>query len=270
MDVWARASRLVAVAPLAVVMVSCGGNDPSISASPPETVASSSGSSGSSVPGSQPSVPESQQSASGSQAPAPQPQVPRPQPQGPRPQPRPQPQPQAPQPQPQPPQPQPQPQAPQPQPQAPQPQPQPAPPPPPPQPQPAPPPPQPAPPPPPPQPAPPPPNPNPPPGTVSYDLPNVGGSDLIDQENWRAGFEDTCTTAGYPADCLHMSVRVFAPDEEGKPTRIDNPGPDYESDGVYSSCPVTAITPEPGSEVDVGTTVVIEVLCEPVSNGTGP
>jgi hypothetical protein len=98
----------------------------------------------------------------------------------------------------------------------------------------------------------------------------VGGSDLIDQENWRAGFEDTCTTAGYPADCLHMSVRVFAPDEEGKPTRIDNPGPDYESDGVYSSCPVTAITPEPGSEVDVGTTVVIEVLCEPVSNGTGP
>jgi hypothetical protein len=263
--VWARASRLVAVAPLAVVMVSCGGNDPSISASPPETVASSSGSSGSSVPGSQPSVPESQQSASGSQAPAPQPQVPRPQPQGPRPQPRPQPQPQAPQPQPQPPQPQPQPQAPQPQPQAPQPQPQPQPapppPPPPPQPQPAPP---------PPQPAPPPPNPNPPPGTVSYDLPNVGGSDLIDQENWRAGFEDTCTTAGYPADCLHMSVRVFAPDEEGKPTRIDNPGPDYESDGVYSSCPVTAITPEPGSEVDVGTTVVIEVLCEPVSNGTGP
>jgi hypothetical protein len=265
MDVWARASRLVAVAPLAVVMVSCGGNDPSISASPPETVASSSGSSGSSVPGSQPSVPESQQSASGSQAPAPQPQVPRPQPQGPRPQPRPQPQPQAPQPQPQPPQPQPQPQAPQPQPQAPQPQPQPAPPPPPPPPQQ-----QPAPPPPPPQPAPPPPNPNPPPGTVSYDLPNVGGSDLIDQENWRAGFEDTCTTAGYPADCLHMSVRVFAPDEEGKPTRIDNPGPDYESDGVYSSCPVTAITPEPGSEVDVGTTVVIEVLCEPVSNGTGP
>jgi hypothetical protein len=261
MDVWARASRLVAVAPLAVVMVSCGGNDPSISASPPETVASSSGSSGSSVPGSQPSVPESQQSASGSQAPAPQPQVPRPQPQGPRPQPRPQPQPQAPQPQPQPPQPQPQPQAPQPQPQAPQPQPAPPPPPPPPQPQPAPP---------PPQPAPPPPNPNPPPGTVSYDLPNVGGSDLIDQENWRAGFEDTCTTAGYPADCLHMSVRVFAPDEEGKPTRIDNPGPDYESDGVYSSCPVTAITPEPGSEVDVGTTVVIEVLCEPVSNGTGP
>jgi hypothetical protein len=238
MDVWARASRLVAVAPLAVVMVSCGGNDPSISASPPETVASSSGSSASSAPGSQPSVPESQQSASGSQAPAPQPQAPRPQPQ-------------------------PQPQPPQPQPQAPQPQPQPAPPPPPPQPQPAPPPPQ-------PQPAPPPPNPNPPPGTVSYDLPNVGGSDLIDQENWRAGFEDTCTTAGYPADCLHMSVRVSAPDEEGKPTRIDNPGPDYESDGVYSSCPVTAITPEPGSEVDVGTTVVIEVLCEPVSNGTGP
>jgi hypothetical protein len=241
MDVWARASRLVAVAPLAVVMVSCGGNDPSISASPPETVASSSGSSASSAPGSQPSVPESQQSASGSQAPAPQPQAPRPQPQAPRP--RPQPQPQQPQPQPQ----QPQPQPPQPQPQAPQPQPQPQP-----------------------QPAPPPPNPNPPPGTVSYDLPNVGGSDLIDQENWRAGFEDTCTTAGYPADCLHMSVRVSAPDEEGKPTRIDNPGPDYESDGVYSSCPVTAITPEPGSEVDVGTTVVIEVLCEPVSNGTGP
>jgi hypothetical protein len=227
MDVWARASRLVAVAPLAVVMVSCGGNDPSISASPPETVASSSGSSASSAPGSQPSVPESQESASGSRAPAPQPQAPRPQPQAPRPQPQPQPQP-----------PQPQPQAPQPQPQ--------------------------------PQPAPPPPNPNPPPGTVSYDLPNVGGSDLIDQENWRAGFEDTCTTAGYPADCLHMSVRVSAPDEEGKPTRIDNPGPDYESDGVYSSCPVTAITPEPGSEVDVGTTVVIEVLCEPVSNGTGP
>jgi hypothetical protein len=226
MDVWARASRLVAVAPLAVVMVSCGGNDPSISASPPETVASSSGSSASSAPGSQPSVPESA-SASGSLAPAPQPQAPRPQPQ-----------PQPPQPQPQAPQPQPQPQAPQPQPQ--------------------------------PQPAPPPPNPNPPPGTVSYDLPNVGGSDLIDQENWRAGFEDTCTTAGYPADCLHMSVRVFAPDEEGKPTRIDNPGPDYESDGVYSSCPVTAITPEPGSEVDVGTTVVIDVLCEPVSNGTGP
>jgi hypothetical protein len=98
----------------------------------------------------------------------------------------------------------------------------------------------------------------------------VGGSDLVDQENWRAGFEDTCTSAGYPADCLHMSVRVSAPDEQGKPTRIDNPGPDYASDGVYSSCPVTAITPEPGSEVDVGTTVVIEVLCEPVSNGTGP
>jgi hypothetical protein len=227
MGVWARASRLVAVAPLAVVMVSCGGNDPSISASPPETVASSSASSASPAPGSQPSVPESHESASGSRAPAPQPQAPRPQPQ-----------PQPPQPQPQAPQPQPQPQAPQPQPQ--------------------------------PQPAPPPPNPNPPPGTVSYDLPNVGGSDLIDQENWRAGFEDTCTTAGYPADCLHMSVRVSAPDEEGKPTRIDNPGPDYESDGVYSSCPVTAITPEPGSEVDVGTTVVIEVLCEPVSNGTGP
>jgi hypothetical protein len=229
MGVWARASRLVAVAPLAVVMVSCGGNDPSISASPPETVASSSGSSASPAPGSQPSVPESQESASGSRAPAPQPQAPRPQPQAPRPQPQPQPQP--PQPQPQAPQPQPQPQ---------------------------------------PQPAPPPPNPNPPPGTVSYDLPNVGGSDLIDQENWRSGFEDTCTTAGYPADCLHMSVRVSAPDEEGKPTRIDNPGPDYGSDGVYSSCPVTAITPEPGSEVDVGTTVVIDVLCEPVSNGTGP
>jgi hypothetical protein len=136
-----------------------------------------------------------------------------------------------------PPKPQPQPPAPQPQPPAPQPQP----------------------------PAPPAPNPNPPPGTVSYDLPNVDGSDLADEDNWRSGYEDNCTRAGHPSDCLHMSVEVYAPDANGDPVRIrPDPGPNYADAGVYATCPVTAITPEPPAEVPVGTTVIIKVLCQPV------
>jgi hypothetical protein len=117
-------------------------------------------------------------------------------------------------------------------------------------------------------PAPPPPNPNPPPGTVSYDLPNVPGSDLADEDNWRSGYENNCTTAGHPTDCLHMSVKVFAPDGSGTDVRIDDPGPNYSDDGVYDSCPVTAITPMPPATVPVGTTVVIEVHCEPAGGGS--
>jgi hypothetical protein len=171
--------------------------------------------------------------SSASTAPVPPSWVPAPQTTTPPPPPSPRP----PAPAPRPPAPQPQPPAPQPQPPAPQP------------------------------PAPPAPNPNPPPGTVSYDLPNVGGSDLADEDNWRSGYANNCTTAGYPADCLHMSVVVSAPDANGDPTRIDDPGPGYFSDGVYESCPVTAITPEPPAKVPVGTTVVIEVLCDPVGDG---
>jgi len=117
-----------------------------------------------------------------------------------------------------------------------------------------------------PQPPAPPPNPNPPPGTVSYDLPGVGGSDLVDEDNWRAGYEGSCTTAGYPPDCLHMSVKVFAPDANGTDVRIADPGPNYSAD-VYDSCPVTAITPMPPAKVPVGTTVVIEVHCKPAGGG---
>ena len=118
-----------------------------------------------------------------------------------------------------------------------------------------------------PQPPAPPSNPNPPPGTVSYDLPSVGGSDLADEDNWRAGYEGSCTTAGHPPDCLHMSVKVFAPDGNGTDVRIADPGPNYSSDGVYDSCPVTAITPMPPAKVPVGTTVVIEVHCQPAGGG---
>ena len=118
-----------------------------------------------------------------------------------------------------------------------------------------------------PQPPAPPPNPNPPPGTVSYDLPSVGGSDLADEDNWRAGYAGSCTTAGHPPDCLHMSVTVFAPDANGTDARIADPGPNYTDDGVYDSCPVTAITPRPPATVPVGTTVVIEVHCEPAGGG---
>jgi hypothetical protein len=112
-------------------------------------------------------------------------------------------------------------------------------------------------------PAPPPPNPNPPPGTVSYDLPN-DGSDLADEDNWQRGFEGKCADAGYPTDCLHMSVVVSAVGPDGKATEIKDPGPNYADSGVYSSCTVTHIEPEPPVEVPVGTTVVIEVLCQPV------
>lgn len=120
-----------------------------------------------------------------------------------------------------------------------------------------------------PQPEPPAPNPNPPPGTVSYDLPDVGGSDLADEDNWRAGYANNCTTAGHPPDCLHLTVRAYAPDANGDPTRIDDPGPNYVEDNVYESCPVTEITPAPPAEVPVGTTVVITVLCRPVGAGGG-
>jgi len=113
---------------------------------------------------------------------------------------------------------------------------------------------------------PPPPNPNPPPGTVSYDLPN-DGSDLDDEDGWQAGFEDKCTAAGHPTDCLHMSVVVSAVGPDGKATGISDPGPGYRDDGVYDSCTVTHITPEPPVEVPVGTTVVIDVLCQPVDAG---
>jgi hypothetical protein len=102
---------------------------------------------------------------------------------------------------------------------------------------------------------------------VSYDLPNVGGSDIADQDNWRSGYENNCTTAGHPPDCLHMDVRVSAPDENGTPAPIANPGPDYFGDGIYQRCEVTGITPLPPVEVPVGTTVVIEALCEPVGDG---
>jgi hypothetical protein len=120
----------------------------------------------------------------------------------------------------------------------------------------------------PPAPAPPPPNPNPPPGTVSYDLPDEdGGSDIVDQDNWKAGYEDNCTRAGHPADCLHMSVLVEAPDENGVVVPVPNPGSDYFGDGIYESCTVYDIEPTPGVEVPVGTTVVIRALCEPVDDG---
>jgi hypothetical protein len=96
----------------------------------------------------------------------------------------------------------------------------------------------------------------------------VGGSDLVDEDNWRSGYADKCTTAGHPADCLHLSVKAYVSDANGNQTPITNPGPDYFSGGVYESCPVTAITPEPPAEVPVGTTVVIKVLCQPVGGGT--
>jgi hypothetical protein len=177
----------------------------------------------------------SESSASPEPSPAPQPPAPAPQPPVPAPQP-PASAPAPPAPAPQPPAPAPQPPAPAPQPPAPAPQP---------------------------------PNPNPPPGTVSYDLPNVGGSDIADQDNWQAGYENNCTTAGHPADCLHMSVLVWAPDANGNPAPIPNPGPDYFGDGIYQSCAVISITPEPPVEVPVGTTVVIKALCEPVEPDDG-
>jgi hypothetical protein len=119
----------------------------------------------------------------------------------------------------------------------------------------------------PPAPAPQPPNPNPPPGTVSYDLPNKQ-SDLADQDNWRAGYANNCMMAGHPANCLHMSVRVWA-DVNGTPTPIDNPGAHYFGEGVYDSCGVTDIDPMPPTKVPVGTTVVIKALCEPVEPDDG-
>jgi hypothetical protein len=120
----------------------------------------------------------------------------------------------------------------------------------------------------PPVPAPPPPNPNPPPGTVSYDLPDEdGGSDIIDQDNWRNGYEGNCTDAGHPPDCLHMSLLVEAPDETGQPGPIPTPRADYQDDGIYRSCTVYDIEPDPGTEVPVGTTVVIRALCELVDDG---
>jgi hypothetical protein len=94
------------------------------------------------------------------------------------------------------------------------------------------------------------------------------GSDLADQDNWRLGYQDKCMTAGHPADCLHMSVVASAVGPDGKPAPIPNPGAGYFAHGVYESCPVTAITPEPPVEVPVGTTVVIEALCRPVDKGT--
>lgn len=118
-----------------------------------------------------------------------------------------------------------------------------------------------------PQPRPPAPNPNPPPGTVSYDLPN-DGSDLGDEDNWRAGFADKCRTAGHPRDCLHMSVVVSAVGPDGKEKAIADPGPNYADNGVYSDCHITHIKPEPPVTVPVGTTVVIKVLCTPVAGGT--
>lgn len=232
MDRWARASRLACVVPLVLVTVSCASPDERISASP-AAAGGSSPSSASPVPPSPVPAP---------QPPAPSPQPPAPAPQAPAPQPQPQPQAPAPQPQapaPAPQAPAPQPQAPAPQPQAPAPQ----------------------------APAAPPPNPNPPPGTVSYDLPNVGGSDIADQDNWQSGYRNNCTTAGHPPDCLHMSVVVSALDANGNVTPIDNPGPDYFGDGIYERCAVTSITPEPPVEVPVGTTVVITALCEPVDDG---
>jgi hypothetical protein len=240
MEMRVRLSRLVCATSLPVLIASCASTDKRVSASPAEAGLSSGSSTSSASSGPLPSSPspapqpqDPSRQPSQPHAPTPQSQAPVPQPQAPAPQP------QAPAPQPQ--APAPQPKAPAPQPQAPAPQPQP--------------------------PAPRPPNPNPPPGTVSYDLPNVGGSDLADQDNWRAGYANKCTTAGHPANCLHMSVVVSAVGPDGKPAPIPNPGAGYFAAGVYESCPVTAITPEPPVEVPVGTTVVIKVLCQPVAGG---
>jgi hypothetical protein len=92
----------------------------------------------------------------------------------------------------------------------------------------------------------------------------VGGSDINDQDNWRNGYANNCTTAGHPPDCLHMDLRVWVLDENGNRVRIDNPGANYFAAGVYEYCQVTAIDPEPPAEVPVGTAVVIDALCEPV------
>jgi hypothetical protein len=66
-----------------------------------------------------------------------------------------------------------------------------------------------------------------------------------------------------------MSVEVSAVDADGHATPIADPGPNYVDDGVYESCPVTAITPEPPVEVPVGTTVHIHVECHPVPADAG-
>ena len=96
-----------------------------------------------------------------------------------------------------------------------------------------------------------------PPGTVSYDLPGVGVD--LDPEGWESGFKNTCEAAGHDEKCLRMDVVVSERQPDGSLKDIKTPGPDYGA--VYSACLVTSISPEPGTEVPVPTTVIIKVVC---------